>query len=147
MPMMPMEITQELKDAATAAGYAISAFDFADPGVPPNQRFVWLTRTGRDLASIPTFHTFRHDYNFKRLTHDQARFLLSHKYSTNCRYPAWDDDAPRTGRFCDKPTTLGAYCTEHARKCYRFSWDKKLKPLAPNYHGTSTPLNAAAKTG
>ena len=135
MLVMPMEITNELKDAATAAGYLVQGGPYFAPGTPPEQRFVWPAAM-LPPECPPAFLIFRHEYNFKRLTHAQARFLLAHKYTTTCRYPAWGDDAPRTDRFCDKPTTLGAYCTEHARMCYRFSWDRKLKPLAPNYHGT-----------
>jgi hypothetical protein len=146
MPVMPIEITRELKNAATAAGYLVQDGVYFAPGAPPDQRFVWPEETWCGPVGPPAFFIFRHEYNFKRLTHNQARFLLAHKYTTTCRYPAWGDDAPRTGRFCDKPTALGAYCTEHARMCYRFSWDRKLKPLASNYHGTNIPLNAAAKT-
>jgi GcrA cell cycle regulator len=52
-------------------------------------------------------------------------------FSKRCRFPLWGDRDRPTHRFCDEATALGAYCAEHAARCYVPPRSAEPRPMGP----------------
>jgi GcrA cell cycle regulator len=50
-----------------------------------------------------------------------------------CRFPLWRNGARADHRYCDGPVACGAYCEEHAARCYQLSRPLGAPPPAAGW--------------